>query len=85
MNVLTIISDTVRADFLGAHGGPVATPSLDALAASGTDFRRAYACSFPTLPARGDYLTGRVTFATWGWSALPRNVPTVPRSCAARA
>ena len=73
-----IVSDTVRADFLGARGGHVATPNLDALAASGTDFRRAYACSFPTLPARSDYLTGRMTFATWGWSALPRNVPTVP-------
>jgi arylsulfatase A-like enzyme len=78
MNVLMIVSDTVRADFLGARGGDVATPNLDALAASSADFRRAYACSFPTLPARSDYLTGRMTFATWGWSALPRNVPTVP-------
>ena len=47
MNVLWIISDTMRADCLGVNGGDVHTPNLDALAARSVTFRRAQIASFP--------------------------------------
>jgi arylsulfatase A-like enzyme len=78
VNVLWIVADTVRTDALGCHGGAVHTPNLDALAASSVDFTRAVAASFPTVPARADYLTGRYAFAAQGWGPLPPAVETVP-------
>jgi arylsulfatase A-like enzyme len=51
------------------------TPAMDALAASGTVFERAYAASYPTVPNRNDLHTGRFTFPQRGWSPLPLDVP----------
>src|SRR5215475_226898 len=67
-----IVSDTVRWDMLGYNGGHVRTPNLDRLAARSMVFDRYYASSFPTVPARYDYLTGKPAFAGVGWGALPR-------------
>jgi len=78
MNVVVIISDTVRPDYLGVNGGPVHTPNLDQLARSSRYFRRAYAASFPTVPARADYLTGTYALAEIGWGPMPRGQVTVP-------
>ena len=42
-NVLLLLADDLRADALGAYGNRhVRTPHLDALARSGSTFRRAY-------------------------------------------
>jgi choline-sulfatase len=59
-NILWLFTDQHRADTLGCYGDPVVqTPSLDALAASGTVFQRAY-CQGPVcVPARVSLLTGR--------------------------
>lgn len=59
-NLLLITMDTTRADRLGAYGGPPGlTPHLDALAARGRLFRRAY-CPMPlTGPSHASLLTGR--------------------------
>ena len=70
--ILMIVSDTVRTDMLGYNGGHVRTPNLDRLAARSMVFDRYYASSFPTVPARYDYLTGKPAFAGVGWGALPR-------------
>ena len=70
--ILMIVSDTVRTDMLGYNGGGVRTPNLDRLAAKSMVFDRYYASSFPTVPARYDYLTGKPAFAGVGWGALPR-------------
>jgi arylsulfatase A-like enzyme len=70
--ILMIVSDTVRTDMLGYNGGGVRTPNLDKLAAKSMVFDRYYASSFPTVPARYDYLTGKPAFAGVGWGALPR-------------
>jgi arylsulfatase A-like enzyme len=78
MNVLMIVSDTVRQDYFGINGGPARTPNLDVLARESVYFRRAYANSFATLPARGDYLTGTYAFTGAGWGPLPRAAVTVP-------
>jgi arylsulfatase A-like enzyme/Tfp pilus assembly protein PilF len=58
-NVLLITLDTTRADRLGAMGDSEArTPTLDALAARGVLFERAYASTSRTLPSHSTILTG---------------------------
>jgi arylsulfatase A-like enzyme len=69
--VLVIISDTVRWDYLGYNGGTVRTPNIDALAARSTVFDRHMAASFPTVPTRYDYLTGKPAYVSVGWGRLP--------------
>jgi choline-sulfatase len=59
-NVVLITIDTLRADHLGAYGHTKArTPVMDALAAGGVVFDRAYAASPVTLPSHATLLTGR--------------------------
>ncbi len=72
MNVIWIISDTFRRDHLGCYGNKeIHTPSLDALAAKSVRFDRHYAASFPTMPARADFMTGRWTGCFMQWGPLP--------------
>ena len=59
-NVVLITVDTLRADHVGAYGYTRArTPSLDAMAAAGARFDRAYAAAPITLPSHATLLTGR--------------------------
>src|SRR5262249_60873171 len=59
-NVVLITIDTLRADHVGAYGYSRArTPVLDALAASGVRFDRAYTAAPITLPSHATLLTGR--------------------------
>ena len=76
--ILWLVSDTVRADYLGYGGGHVHTPNLDALAERSTVFDRHYAVSFPTVPARYDFLVGRAAYCGVGWNGLPPDQQTVP-------
>jgi arylsulfatase A-like enzyme len=58
-NVLVITIDTLRADRVGAYGWSRArTPAIDALAARGIRFDRAFATSPITLPSHASLLTG---------------------------
>ncbi len=58
-NVLLITLDTTRADHLGCYGRAAArTPALDALAAAGVRFSRAYAPAPLTLPSHASIMTG---------------------------
>lgn len=74
-----IVVDTLRADALGCGGNPdAATPSLDALAASGLQFRTCVSQAPWTLPATATILTGRIPSAH-GANRLQRAVaPGVP-------
>lgn len=75
--ILMIVSDTLRWDHLGCNGGRVHTPNLDALAARSVVFDDYHAVSFPTMPARHDYLTGYPAYISQDWGPLPRATPLV--------
>ena len=71
-NVLVIICDTLRQDYLGAYGNrQISTPALDRLAGESVVFEQHWIGSFPTIPLREDLLTGRFVFPFWGWAPLP--------------
>jgi arylsulfatase A-like enzyme len=58
-NVLWIVLDTVRADYLGCYGHPFPTsPRIDALAREAIVFHRALSQASWTLPAVASMLTG---------------------------
>jgi arylsulfatase A-like enzyme len=78
MNVILIITDTMRRDHLGLYGCErVHTPNLDRLAEESCVFENAYAASFPTVPNRMDVMTGRFTFIEAGWQPLPREATVI--------
>ena len=57
--VVLITIDTLRADRVGAYGWTAArTPAIDALAARGVRFARAFATAPITLPSHASLLTG---------------------------
>lgn len=62
-SVLLITLDTTRADHLGVYGATRArTPHLDALAAQGIVYERAYSPAPITLPAHASLMTGLYPF-----------------------
>jgi arylsulfatase A-like enzyme len=78
-NVVMIVSDTFRRDHLGAYGHPyIRTPNLDRFAAGAVVFDQHRISSFPTMPARADFLTGRFSFTFMGWEPLPAGLDTLP-------
>ena len=56
-NVVLIVADTLRADYLGSYGGPARTPNLDAFAASGIRFQNAYSNAPMTVPSHSSMFT----------------------------
>jgi arylsulfatase A-like enzyme/Flp pilus assembly protein TadD len=63
--IIVISIDTLRADHLPAYGyKQVRTPAIDALAADGVLFERAYSHAPQTLPAHVALLSGRLPFDT---------------------
>lgn len=69
MNVILIISDTVRYDYCGCYGNTwVQTPNIDALAHESAIMDNFFTASFPTGPMRKDVLSGRFTFTYTNWS-----------------
>ena len=78
-NVLLIVSDTFRRDHLGVYGNPsIRTPALDRLAADSVVFDHHLISSFPTMPARADFMTGRFAYSFMGWEPLPTGIETLP-------
>ena len=89
-NVLLIIADDVGTDKIGAYAvDPRAprTPNIDALAARGVTYDRAWAMSVCS-PTRSTLLTGRYPLrygigqaidVMWGRWALPVDEPSLPR------
>ncbi len=72
MNVIWIVSDTVRKKDVGVYGNKqVRTPSIDALAAKSVRFDRHYCGSFPTMPTRADFMTGKWSLSFMQWVPIP--------------
>lgn len=63
-NILFIMCDQLRADYLGCNGHPtLRTPHIDALAQRGVNFSRAY-CQAPVCgPSRMSFYTGRYMYS----------------------
>src|SRR4051812_16186677 len=78
-NVLFIICDDLTTTALGCYGGTVCkTPNIDALAARGVRFERAYAQWPLCLPSRNSFLSGRRPTATYTADGLIRQrVPDI--------
>jgi arylsulfatase A-like enzyme len=75
-NLLFIMCDQLRADYLSCNGHPtLETPHLDALAARGVNFTRAY-CQSPVCgPSRMSFYTGRYMSSHGAtWNNVPLSV-----------
>ena len=63
-NILFIMADQLRADYLGCYGHPsIRTPNLDRLAAGGVHFTRAYVQAPVCGGSRMSFYTGRYAFS----------------------
>jgi len=63
VNLVVLVADTFRADYLGCDGNPwIETPHLDRLASEGILCKDFYAEGLPTLPVRRVFYTGRTVF-----------------------
>ena len=70
--LVLVTIDTLRADHVGAYGGPVATPALDALAAEGALIEHAVTPTPTTGPAHASLFTG---LHPWRHGVLENGVP----------
>jgi arylsulfatase A-like enzyme len=74
-NILFIMSDQLRWDYLSCYGHPrLETPNIDGLARRGVRFDRAYVQAAVCGPSRMSFYTGRTAFshgATWNFVPLP--------------
>ena len=81
MNVLWIMADQLRWDYLSCYGAThIHTPNIDRLAARGVRFDRAYVQSPICGPSRMSFYTGRYVRshgATWNGFPLPVGTPTL--------
>jgi arylsulfatase A-like enzyme len=78
-NVVLVVSDTFRRDHVGAYGNDlIRTPAIDRLASESVVFDHHLVSSFPTMPARADFLTGRFAYTFMGWEPLPAGLETLP-------
>jgi arylsulfatase A-like enzyme len=80
-NVLFIMADQLRRDYLSCYGARhLATPHIDALARRGVRFTNAYAQGAVCGVSRMSYYTGRYMSthgATWNFVPLPLHNPTL--------
>jgi len=71
MNVIVVITDSLRIDHLGCYGNSwIQTPNIDRFAKGSTVFEHAYSEGLPTLPTRTAMFTGKYTFPFRGWQRL---------------
>jgi arylsulfatase A-like enzyme len=77
LNVLLIVTDSTRRDFVSAYDGDelADTPNLDALAREGLRFDRAVPEAMPTVAVRRALLTGTRAFPFRDWKVAPELPP----------
>ncbi|MGB2711242.1 MAG: sulfatase, partial [Conexibacter sp.] len=77
-NVLVLVIDSLRHDYVGAYGNDwIRTPNIDALARDSLRFTRAFPEAMPTVPARRSLLMGRRVYPWHDWRPT-RNLPGSP-------
>lgn len=77
-NVLVVVLDSLRHDFVGAYGNAwIRTPHIDALARESLRFTRAFPEAMPTVPARRSLMMGRRVYPWHDWRPT-RNLPGSP-------
>jgi len=77
-NVLVLVLDSLRHDYVGAYGSTwVRTPAIDALAQESLRFTRAFPEAMPTVPARRSLMTGRRVYPWNDWTPVP-GLPRTP-------
>jgi len=83
-NIIFVLSDDHRHDFLGCAGHPwLQTPHLDRMAAEGVRFRNAFVTTSLCSPSRASILTGLYMHAHGvrdNFQPLPPNLATFPKS-----
>ncbi len=75
-NILFVMADQLRADYLSCYGHPrLQTPAIDALAKRGVRFTHAYVNATVCGPSRMSYYTGR-SMSSHGstWNGVPLRV-----------
>jgi len=77
-NVVFIIADQHRWDFVGYEDGVTVTPNLDALAARGAVFRGAHCTSPLCCPSRAAIASGRYGTSTGSFTNLHQLPPGTP-------
>jgi arylsulfatase A-like enzyme len=79
LNVLLIVTDSTRRDFVSAYDGDelAHTPNLDSLAGEGLRFDRAVPEAMPTVAVRRALLTGTRSFPFRDWKVAPK-LPQFP-------
>ncbi|MBN1669853.1 MAG: sulfatase [Kiritimatiellae bacterium] len=84
MNIIFIVVDTLRYDYIRAHGANdwIQTPNIDRLCGTSWLFDHAYTASYPTIPHRTDALTGAYGNPFHTWMPLPWHWRTFPRALA---
>ncbi|MEL7300360.1 MAG: choline-sulfatase [Pseudomonadota bacterium] len=78
-NIVLIMADQLAPQFMATYGGAAITPHMDALAARGTRFDRAYCNSPLCVPSRASFMTGQhvTDIAAWDNAAeFPASIPT---------
>ena len=97
MNVVFVMTDTLRTAYLGCYGNEtIRTPSIDRFCRTATRFTRAYPESLPTIPVRRAIHTGRRAYpfrdykpVKWdivyqpGWQPMSNDEDTVAEDLAA--
>jgi len=80
MNIVLIIIDTLRYDYIHAHGKLpwIKTPNMDRLAERSWVFDYTFIGSFPTIPHRTDVMTGKYGDPFHIWMPLRHDVMTFP-------
>ncbi|HEY4279257.1 MAG TPA: sulfatase-like hydrolase/transferase [Conexibacter sp.] len=82
-NVVVIVADRMRADFVGVYADdydnttPAKTPNLDAFAKESLRFKHSVPESMPAVPMRNGLLTGVRSFPFRDWKATP-GMPAIP-------
>ncbi len=79
-NILMIMADQLRPDFIGCYGNTIVkTPRIDSLARNGTSFTNAYTTCPVCVPARASLLSGKYCATNGAYDnggILPSDEPT---------